>query len=112
MRRRAAATCLLGIRHHFSQANLSAPVDWFQIVRMSTLKHLSVTRTEARKGNHVGAQTIKERVARDLVSRIQLRAATEKPLGCLKWEAMLREAARKKKRTDVRASDFENIADW
>ena len=104
------ATCLLGVKPHAFRATLDKPVDWFQVLRLSILGHLYDTRNEARAGGRqANAGTIKRKVARDFIKRVQLRWVAGKKMGRLKMETVLRHHTTP---GECRSSDFADISGW
>ena len=104
------ATCLLGVRPNLVEASVGTPVDWFQIIRLSTLQHLYDSRNEALNGGHqVSVDSIRRRVSRDFIRRVQLRWSANLPCGRLSTRELLQTGVDQKKATQ---SDFRNITNW
>ena len=85
-------------------------MDWFQIIRLSILRHLYDTQQEAWSAEHqVSSKSIRERVARDFTKMIQLRWAADISCGNLRSEVVLRPGINQKLAT---AADFLKISEW
>jgi len=104
------ATALLGICPHSTKALISKPIDWFQILRTSSLRHLFDTRNEAIKAGHqTSALSIRRRVTRDFIQQIMLRLAAGKKCGTLCLDTLLPPGT---DQSNVSASSFNDIATW
>jgi hypothetical protein len=104
------ATCLLGVKPHRTVAVVDKGVDWFQVMRLSTLRHLYRTRNEAwAKDHHATPASIRACITSDLVKCILLEAAhcnTPDPFPrdlVLKGTVAYKEAS---------SRDFKDIAGW
>ena len=87
-------------------------MDWFQILRLSTLRHLNDTRNEARMDDHHSdAKVVRGRIARDLIRRVQLRWVAGGKMGQLRVQTLLREGVQTSPET-VHARDFTDITEW
>ena len=104
------ATALLGIPPHSVEATVCEPVDWFQLVRLSVLRHIYDARNAAIRNNLcVGASEIKRDVARDFIRVVQLRLAAEIPCGALRVDSVLRNDVDRK---NASVADFYDIEAW
>lgn len=104
------ATALLGIPPHLKEARVRKPVDWFQILRLSVLRHLYDVRNAALRNDHCdGARDIRRRVTRDFVRLVQLRLAADRECGALRINYILPDGVDRK---NASVSDFHDIEAW
>ena len=108
------ACSLLGIRPHQSAASLNGQSDWFQIIRMSVLRHLHQGYIDSWKhGVKVTEKRIQKRVVADLKRAILLRTALKTAdMGGLRMTEVYRRRGLTHREVAGGIADFAAFEEW